>query len=114
MERILKERRGNGSSSIYHYFRPHFATSVPIVVVFTKLDILRERRAEKLEKELEQRGDDMDDQKFEDTIDAVVIEAVQELCVKPLCDLTPSDHQIYPWIATSSGCGALQLSKVNS
>jgi hypothetical protein len=80
-------------------------------VVFTKLDILRERREKRLEEELEQRGDDMDDEKFDAKIEDVINEDVQNLCVTPLCALTPSDCPKYPWIATSSRC-ALELSKL--
>ncbi|KAJ6619219.1 hypothetical protein B0H10DRAFT_2027213 [Mycena sp. CBHHK59/15] len=86
VERILKEYRKN----------------FPIIVVFTKLDILRVHREEKLEKELEQRGEDMDDKEFDTEIDAVVKGAVQDLCFKPLCALTSSDYPEYPWIATST------------
>ena len=77
-------------------------------MVFTKLDILREHRETRLEKELEQRGDDMDDEEFDAKIEAVVKEDVQNLCVKPLCALAPLDC---PWIAMSSG-HALGLSKL--
>ncbi len=71
-------------------------------MVFTKLDILRERRERKLEQELDQQGDDMDDEEFDAKIEGVVNEDVQNLCVKPLRTLTPSDCPEYPWIATSS------------
>ena len=77
-------------------------------MVFTKLDILREHRETRLEKELDQRGEDMDDREFNAKIESVLNEDVQNLCVKPLCALTRSDYSKYPWIATSSRC-ALQL-----
>ena len=80
-------------------------------MVFTKLDILHEHRETRLEKELEQRGDDMKDEEFDATIKTVVNEDVQNLCVKPLYALTPPDYPKYPWIATSGGC-ALELSKL--
>jgi GTPase SAR1 family protein len=109
VERILKEYREHGSSSICHYFPPNLAASVPIVVVFTKLDILREHRERRLEKELEQRGEDIDDQEFDAKIEAVIEEDLMNLCVNPLRALMPSDCPKYPCIATSSGC-ALQPS----
>jgi len=83
----LKECRGN----------------VPIIVVFTKLDLLRETEEKKLEEDLEQQDEEMDDEEFEAKIEAVVDEAVQKLCVEPLRALTPSDCPEYPWIATSNG-----------
>ena len=82
-----------------------------MVVVFTKLDILREHREAKLEEELKQRGEDIDDEELDAKIEPVVNEDVQNLCVKPLCALTPAGCPEYPWIATSSGY-ALQLSKL--
>ncbi|KAJ7225083.1 hypothetical protein C8J57DRAFT_1481857 [Mycena rebaudengoi] len=82
VERILKEYR----------------VIIPIIVVFTKLDILRLKKEEKLEVELEQRDEDMDDKEFEAEIDTAVDEGVQELCVKPLRALSPA----YRWIATST------------
>jgi len=85
VELILQERQGN----------------FPIIVVFTKLDILREHRETRLERELEERGDDMDDEEFDATIEVVINEDVQNLCVKPLCALMPSDCP--KWIATSNG-----------
>jgi hypothetical protein len=81
-------------------------------VVFTKLDILRERRETKLEQELELQGDDIDDDEFDARIEATVNEDIQNLCVNPLRDLTPSDCPEYPCIATSSAC-ALRLSKLD-
>jgi hypothetical protein len=87
VERVLKECRGN----------------VPIIVVFTKLDLLRETEEKKLEEDLEQQDEEMDDEEFEAKIEAVVDEAVQKLCVEPLRALTPSDCPEYPWIATSNG-----------
>ncbi|KAF8962885.1 hypothetical protein BDZ97DRAFT_1076814 [Flammula alnicola] len=103
VERILKECRGNGSSSIRPYFPPHFTASVPIIVVFTKLDILRETQEKILEEDLEGQGEEMDDEAFEAKVEAVVDEAVQNLCVEPLRALTPSDCPEYPWVATSNG-----------
>jgi hypothetical protein len=72
VERILRECRGDGSSSICHRFPPHFAPSVPIIVVFTKLDILREHRETRLEQELELQGDDIDDDEFHARIEDIV------------------------------------------
>ncbi|KAJ6590739.1 hypothetical protein B0H10DRAFT_2092139 [Mycena sp. CBHHK59/15] len=86
VERMLNECRGQ----------------VPIIVVFTKLDILREQQTEKLETQLEQRGEDMEDEEFEEKIDALVKEGVQDLCVKPLSALGPFGFPEYPWIATST------------
>jgi hypothetical protein len=77
-------------------------------VVFTKLDILRLKKEEKLEVELEQRDEDMDDKEFEAEIDTAVDEGVQELCVKPLRALSPA----YRWIATSSGCSCRLLTHI--
>ena len=110
MKRILEGCRGNGSSSIHPDFPPHFTPSVPIIVVFTKLDILRETLEKKLEEDLVRKGEDMDDNAFEAKIEAGVVKAVQTLCVEPLRALTPSGPE-YPWIATSS-VYALQLSKL--
>ena len=111
MERVLKECRGNGSSLIRSFFPSHFTSSVPIIVVFTKLDILYETEEKKLEEDLDQQDEEMDDEEFEAKIEAVVDEAVQKLCVEPLRALTPSDCPEYSWIVTSSGY-ALQLSKL--
>ncbi|KAJ7511948.1 hypothetical protein B0H11DRAFT_720183 [Mycena galericulata] len=72
--------------------------SVPIVVVFTKLDILREKWVDKLEQEL---GDEMEDKEFDDAVDAAVEAQVQELCVEPLRALSPENTLDY--IATSTG-----------
>ena len=44
---------------------------MPIIVVFTKLDVLRVDKENKLEKQLEQRGQDMDDDEFEAALDAL-------------------------------------------
>ncbi|KIJ28180.1 hypothetical protein M422DRAFT_270584 [Sphaerobolus stellatus SS14] len=76
--------------------------SVPIIVVFTKLDILRLRVEGKVEKQLEERGEDLDDDEFEKIIDAKMDEAVHSLCVQPFCALTASDSPKYPWVATSN------------
>ncbi|KAJ6602021.1 hypothetical protein DFH09DRAFT_1302183 [Mycena vulgaris] len=76
----------------------NYMRSVPIIVVFTKLDILREKKEKKLEKELEQRDEDMEDKEFEAELDTAVEEGVQELCVKPLRALSPE----YRWVATST------------
>ena len=115
MEPILTECQGNGSSSIHTYFPPYSTSSrshssVPIIVIFTKLDILRETCEKKLEEDLERQDEEMDDDTFEAKIETVVDKAVQTLCVEPLHALIPSDCP-YPWIATSSGY-ALQLSKL--
>jgi hypothetical protein len=75
---------------------------VPIIVVFTKLDILREVQGNKLEKQLEQRGQEMDDDQFEAELDTIVALAVQDLCFKPLCALMLSEPP--KWVATSSAC----------
>ena len=110
MEPILTECQGNGSSSIHTYFPPDLTSShspVPIIVIFTKLDILRETCEKKLDEDLERQDEEMDD---DAKIGTVVDKAVQTLCVEPLHALIPSDC-LYPWIATSSGC-ALQLSKL--
>ncbi|KAJ7765639.1 hypothetical protein B0H16DRAFT_1367341 [Mycena metata] len=82
VERILKGYQG----------------TFPIIVVFTKLDLLREQKEGKLEKALEQQDRVMEDKEFEVALDTVVDEGVQELCVKPLCSLSPE----YQWIATST------------
>ncbi|KAJ7241581.1 hypothetical protein C8J57DRAFT_1477698 [Mycena rebaudengoi] len=84
VERILLEYRGN----------------LPIIVVFTKLDILREDQGNKLEKHLERRGEEMDDDKFEAELDTIVASTVQDLCFKPLCALTLSEPP--KWVATST------------
>ncbi|KAJ7740165.1 hypothetical protein B0H16DRAFT_1274426, partial [Mycena metata] len=83
VERILVEYRGN----------------LPIIVVFTKLDVLREDLGNKLEKQLEQQGQEMDDNKFEAELDTIVASTVQDLCFKPLCALTLSEPP--KWVATS-------------
>ncbi|KAJ7117059.1 hypothetical protein C8R44DRAFT_983342 [Mycena epipterygia] len=82
VERILEEYKG----------------TLPIIVVFTKLDLFREKEEGKLEKELEQRDENMEDEEFEAQIDTAVEKGVQELCVKPLRALSPEYH----WIATST------------
>ncbi|KAF8064235.1 hypothetical protein FPV67DRAFT_1671980 [Lyophyllum atratum] len=79
--------------------------SVPIIVVFTKLDILHEHRAAKLEKELVQSDEDLTDEEFESRVEAIVNEAVQILCVEPLCTLTGTSTPKYRWIATSDKPG---------
>ncbi|KAJ7733115.1 hypothetical protein B0H16DRAFT_1426817 [Mycena metata] len=84
VERILVEYRGN----------------LPIIVVFTKLDVLREDLGNKLEKQLEQQGQEMDDNKFEAELDTIVASTVQDLCFKPLCALTLSEPP--KWVATST------------
>ncbi|KIJ35071.1 hypothetical protein M422DRAFT_782635 [Sphaerobolus stellatus SS14] len=76
--------------------------SVPIIMVFTKLDILRLRVESKVEKQLEERGEDLDDNEFEKIIDAKMDEAVYSLCVQPFCALTASDSPKYPWVAASN------------
>ncbi|KDR71761.1 hypothetical protein GALMADRAFT_159184 [Galerina marginata CBS 339.88] len=86
VERILKECQG----------------TVPIIVVFTKIDILRETQEKKLEEELERQDEEMDDEEFEAKVDTLVDEAVQRLCIEPLRTLTPSGCSDYPWIATSN------------
>ncbi|KAJ6512357.1 hypothetical protein DFH09DRAFT_1197268 [Mycena vulgaris] len=82
VERILQQYQG----------------TFPIIVVFTKLDILREKEEVKLEKALQQRGEELDDEEFDAEVDAAVDKGVQELCVKPLQALS----QDYRWIATST------------
>ncbi|KAJ7709410.1 hypothetical protein B0H16DRAFT_1703793 [Mycena metata] len=84
VERILVEYRGN----------------LPIIVVFTKLDVLREDLGNKLEKQLEQQGQEMDDNKFEAELDTIVASTVQDLCFRPLCALALSDPP--KWVATST------------
>ena len=111
MERILKECQENGSLSIHTYFSLHLIPSVPIIVVFTKLDIVRETCEKKLEEDLDRQGEDMDDDAFEAKIETVVDKAVQSLCVEPLRALMPPDCLEYPWIATSSGY-ALRFSEL--
>ncbi|KAJ7018971.1 hypothetical protein C8F04DRAFT_1149193, partial [Mycena alexandri] len=70
----------------------------PIVVVFTKLDILREKWLEKLEHEL---GEEMNDKEFDDAVDAAVEVQVQKLCVEPLRAMSAENP--LNWIATSTG-----------
>ncbi|KAJ6454319.1 hypothetical protein C8R45DRAFT_1111948 [Mycena sanguinolenta] len=82
VERILLEYRGN----------------LPIIVVFTKLDVLRVDQGDKLEKELERQGQEMDDDEFEAALDTMVTSTVQVLCVKPLDALTPSEPP--KWVPT--------------
>ncbi|KAJ7900831.1 hypothetical protein B0H13DRAFT_2516212 [Mycena leptocephala] len=82
VERILKEYQG----------------TFPIIVVFTKLDLLREQKEGKLEKALEQQDRVMEDKEFEVELDAAVDKGMQELCIKPLRVLSPG----YQWIATST------------
>jgi len=77
-------------------------SSVPIIVVFTKLDILREDMALKFEKQLEEQGEDLNDDEFEKRLDALVVTAVNSLCIQPFCTLTKSDSPKYPCIETSS------------
>ncbi|KAJ7318725.1 hypothetical protein DFH08DRAFT_891821 [Mycena albidolilacea] len=84
VERILLEYRGN----------------LPIIVVFTKLDVLREDQGNKLEKQLEQQGQEMDDDQFEAELDTIVASAVQDLCFEPLCALMLSEPP--KWVATST------------
>ncbi|KAJ6454332.1 hypothetical protein C8R45DRAFT_1082737 [Mycena sanguinolenta] len=84
VERILLEYRGN----------------LPIIVVFTKLDVLRVDQENKLEKQLEREGQEMDDDEFEAALDAKVTSIVQDLCVEPLYALTPSEPP--KWVATST------------
>ncbi|KAJ7282402.1 hypothetical protein C8J57DRAFT_45050 [Mycena rebaudengoi] len=100
VERILVEYQGNCASSIYHHFPLHFDPTVPIIVVFTKLDVLREDQGNKLEKQLERRGEEMDDDKFEAELDTIVASTVQDLCLKPLCALTLSEPP--KWVVTST------------
>ncbi|KAJ7282258.1 hypothetical protein C8J57DRAFT_1172324 [Mycena rebaudengoi] len=100
VERILAEYRGNCASSIYHHFPPDFDPTVPIIVVFTKLDVLREDQGNKLEKQLERRGEEMDDDKFEAELDTIVASTVQDLCFKPLCALALTEPP--KWVATST------------
>ncbi|KAJ7264102.1 hypothetical protein B0H12DRAFT_1230840 [Mycena haematopus] len=83
VERILTEYRG----------------TLPIIVVFTKLDVLRTDRGDKLEKQLESRGQEMDDDEFEAELDDIVDATVQDLCVKPLCALILEPPK---WVATST------------
>ena len=98
VERILQQYRGTCVYSISHNFSANITWSVPIIVVFTKLDILREKEEVKLEKALLQRDQELDDEEFDAAIDAAVDEGVQELCVKPLQALSLG----YRWITTSS------------
>lgn len=84
---------------------------VPITVVFTKLDILRETCENKLEEDLKCQDEEMSDDEFEAKIETIVDEAVQTLCVEPLRALMPSDCLQYRWIATSSG---YSLNSLNS
>ncbi|KAJ7263023.1 hypothetical protein C8J57DRAFT_1231621 [Mycena rebaudengoi] len=53
----------------------------------------------KLEVELEQRDEDMDDKEFEAEIDTAVDEEVQELCVKPLRALNLDNFQA-GWVSS--------------
>jgi GTP1/Obg family GTP-binding protein len=85
---------------ISHNFSANITWSVPIIVVFTKLDILREKEEVKLEKALQQRDEELEDEEFDAQVDAAVDDGVQELCVKPLQALSLD----YRWIATSSTC----------
>jgi hypothetical protein len=78
---------------------------VPIIVVFTKLDVLREDQGNKLEKRLERQGQEMDDDKFEAELDAIVASTVRDLCFKPLRALALSEPP--KWVATSSACPLL-------
>ncbi|KAJ7874575.1 hypothetical protein B0H14DRAFT_2569248 [Mycena olivaceomarginata] len=73
---------------------------------FTKLDVLREDQGNKLEKQLEQRGQEMDDDQFEAELDTIVASTVQDLCFKPLCALTLSEPP--KWVATSTTDPTLQ------
>lgn len=75
-ERILKEYEGTCLSFSSDHFPSHVTASVPIIVVFTKLDILRDQREATLEQELEQRDEHMEDKDFEVEIDTAVDEAV--------------------------------------
>jgi GTPase involved in cell partitioning and DNA repair len=99
VERILQQYQGTCVSSIFDDFPSNITWSVPIIVVFTKLDILREKEEVKLERELQQRDEELDDEEFDAKVDAAVDKGVQELCVKPLQALSPD----YRWITTSSG-----------
>ncbi|KAH8798708.1 hypothetical protein DL96DRAFT_1638413 [Flagelloscypha sp. PMI_526] len=72
--------------------------SVPVIVVFTKLDLLWEHRAGQLEALLDEKGEDMDDNLFEHELKSVVDNAMQELCIRPLHNLVGPKCQ---WIATS-------------
>ncbi|KAJ7640907.1 hypothetical protein B0H17DRAFT_1216470 [Mycena rosella] len=72
---------------------------VPIIVVFTKLDVLREDLGNKLEKQLERRGQEINDDEFEAELDTIMASTVQDLCFKPLCALTSEPPK---WVATST------------
>ncbi|KAJ7710261.1 hypothetical protein B0H14DRAFT_3021770 [Mycena olivaceomarginata] len=75
---------------------------IPIIVVFTKLDVLRDHQEVKLNEELEERDEDMDDNEFDAKIDTLVDQEMQDRCIMPLCTLMESDSPKYPWVATST------------
>ncbi|KIJ41354.1 hypothetical protein M422DRAFT_31745 [Sphaerobolus stellatus SS14] len=85
VERLLKE----------------FRWDVPIIVLFTKLDILRQHRENELEQELERRDEEMEDTEFEARLDNIVDAEVEKLCIKPLHEFTRPDGLQYHWIKTS-------------
>ena len=67
--------------------------------MFTKLDLLHLRVEEKIEKQLEDLGEELEDDAFEERVDLEVRTAVHSRCVEPLYALTSSD---IPWVVTSS------------
>ncbi|KAF8197661.1 hypothetical protein K438DRAFT_1759794 [Mycena galopus ATCC 62051] len=73
-----------------------------IIVVFTKLDVLRDHQEVKLNEELEEYGEDLDDDEFDTKIDTLVDQEMRDRCIVPLCTVLKSDLPKYPWVATST------------
>ena len=68
---------------------------MPIIVVFTKLDLLYE----KVEMEMVDQ-DDISDDDFDQAVETQVRIRVDDLCVKRLREVTQDD--LYSWVAVSS------------
>ena len=68
---------------------------MPIIVVFTKLDLLYT----KVENEIADQ-DDISDEDFDEAVKAQVKIRIKDLCVKPLREVTQDD--LYSWVAVSS------------
>ena len=89
-------------SNLSFPYKSDHSSVVQILVVFTKLDILRVHWEHKIEKQLEEQNEDIDDDEFDTKVDAAVGKAVEELCVQPLSALTNSPTPKYPYAMTSS------------
>ncbi|KAL0064121.1 hypothetical protein AAF712_008981 [Marasmius tenuissimus] len=74
--------------------------NVPIIVVFTKYDELVSKLEEEIDSELEEDGDDLDDDQFQQRVEERARSQFSEICVKPLKAIT-KDREL-PFLEVST------------